>query len=90
MTLGQSAPLFRQRVLSKFYPSAEGISPVFATVTSQIGIHKDALGENILLTLVAPNGASLIYEIAPALAEELAQRIPVHLAEMRSAKPKAQ
>ncbi len=90
MTLAQSAPLFRERVLSRIYPLGGGVSPVFATVTAQARVAPDALGEAILLTLIAPNGAGVTFEIAPSLARELAERIPVHLAEMDGPKPKVQ
>ncbi len=90
MTLAQSAPLFRERVLSRLYPPGGGASPVFATVAEQVRVAPDALGEAILLTLIAPNGAGVTFEIPAPLAQELAERIPVRLAEMAGAKPKVQ
>jgi hypothetical protein len=90
MTIAQSAELFRSRRLSRSVPQGAGYSPVFATPAAQIGIHKDALLENILLTLVAPNGASVTYELSPYLANQLSTSIPNHLLEILSTKPKAQ
>jgi hypothetical protein len=90
MTLAQSAELFRARILSRSGPQGGEFSPVFATPAVQIGIHNDALLENILLTLIAPNGSSVTYELSPHLANELATPIPDHLLEILSAKTRAQ
>src|ERR1700693_40347 len=89
MTFAQSAPLFQERILSRIHPSGGDFSAVFVTPVAQIGLHDDALRENILLTLVAPNGARLVYQLDPSLAQELAVRIPIRLEEMRSRKPTA-
>ncbi len=90
MTLGQSGPLFRQRVQARFYPPGVDYTPVFMTPVVQCGLHLDALNENILLTLISPNGEELKFEIRPTIAEALAQKLPSYLADLKATKPKAQ
>jgi formiminotetrahydrofolate cyclodeaminase len=89
LALAQSAPKFRQRILSKLHPG-DGTDAVFATPVAQIGLHRDALGENILLNLIAHNDQGVVFELPLHLAEETAQRILAHVVGMRAAKPTAQ
>jgi hypothetical protein len=87
LSLAQSAPLFRGRILSKRNPEGGTLSAVYATPVVQIGLAPDALGENILLTLIAPSDAEVTFELPPHIVGHLVQRLPAHLARALAAKP---
>jgi hypothetical protein len=87
LTLAQSAPAFRDRILSKRTPAGGKYSAVYATPVVQIGLAPDALGENILLTLVAPSGAQVTFGLPPHIVGHLVEHLPVHLAKASVATP---
>jgi hypothetical protein len=87
LTLAQSAPVFRDRILSKRNPAGGEYSAVYATPVVQIGLAPDALRENVLLTLVAPSGAQVTFELPPHIVDHLVERLPVHLAKVSGATP---
>jgi hypothetical protein len=78
LTLGQSAPGFRQRILAKHSRESGGQTAVYATKVVQIGLAPDTLSEDVLLTLVAPNGGQTTFAVSPHIARHLAERLPVH------------
>jgi hypothetical protein len=86
LTLGQSSPNFRQKILAKRTPASGGVTPVFATNVVQIGLAPDTLGEDILLTLVAPNGSQTTFALPPHIAQHLSERLPTHLASLSESK----
>ena len=88
--LSQSAPVFRERILARYKPSAGGTDVVLATPVVQIGLNEDSLGEEILLTLVAPNSARLTYALPMHIAEHLAERLPIRVADLRKKNPTKQ
>jgi hypothetical protein len=90
LRLAQSVPLFRDQALAKFHPTGGGASAVFVTPVGQIELNQDLLGENILLTMIAPDGASQTFALPSQVAEQLGQRLPVRLAEMLKSQPKKQ
>jgi hypothetical protein len=90
MSLAQSAPTFAQKALSKHtLPDESGMSPVIVTEVVRVGLHGDALGENILLTLFAPSGANQTYALSDDIVDALGNRLPAYLVEMRQRKPRA-
>lgn len=62
------------------------MSAVFVTDVTRVGLAHDALGESILLTMIAGNGAQMMYSLSDEIAQTLAERLPVKLAEMRNLK----
>jgi hypothetical protein len=84
LTLAQSAPLFQARVLAKRSRKAAGVSAVWSTPVEEALLNTDLLNEKILLTLVAPNKAQVVYELTPHLANNLVQRLPERILEILS------
>jgi hypothetical protein len=85
LSLAQSAQLLRDRILSKLTPEGGAVSAAYSTPVAQIGLAPDVLGENILLTMVAPSGAQVTFSLPPHIAQILAERVPVHLAKAKAA-----
>ena len=90
LTLSQSAPVFRERILSRYKPSVAGTDVVLATAVAQIGLNEDSLAQDILLTFVAKNGARLTYALPMHIAEHLSERLPLRVAEMKKKNPTKQ
>jgi hypothetical protein len=86
LTLGQSSPNLRQRILAKRTPQSGVVSPVFATNVVQVGLAPDTLSEDILLTLVAPDGSQVTFALPPHIARHLSERLPHHASLVESAK----
>ena len=80
LTLIQSVPSYSSRILSKRSPSGADYSAVFVTEVARIGLHEDALGESILLSLYAPSGANQTYALSKDIAVALSDRLPIRLA----------
>jgi hypothetical protein len=90
LVLAQSAPLFRERVLLRRKPKAEGVEPVLVTQVVRVGLNEDMLRENILLTMIDNAGASMTFALPPEIVTLLAQRLPARLAEMLKSQPRKQ
>ena len=86
LTLGQSAPGFRQSILAKHNRESAGQSAVYATKVVQIGLAPDTLSEDVLLTLIAPNGGQTTFAIPPQIARHMAERLPVHVSMIENEK----
>jgi hypothetical protein len=85
LTLCQSAPLFRDKIVLRRSPEAADVSAVVVTPVSHIGLEPDSLKESVLLTLqsstrgrltfaIAPYGVQLLLEHLPKCLEELAKK----------------
>jgi hypothetical protein len=90
LTLVQSAPSLRQEILSRYTPKGANHAAVAVTEAVQIELAPDSLGEKILLTPIAPSGSRITFAIPTEIAAALAERLSVHLAQMRNAKPTKQ
>jgi hypothetical protein len=90
MTLGQSAQLFQARILAKRSRKEAGVEAVFSTPVQEAILNTDLLNEKILLTLVAPNNARVVYELTPHLANNLVQRLPARILEILAQQPSKQ
>ncbi len=86
MTLAQSAPLVQARILAKRSRTEAGVEAVYSTPVEETILNTDLLNERILLTMVAPNGARVVYEMTAYLANQLVQRLPDRILELLSAK----
>ena len=87
LRLAQSAPLFRERILAKHNPTGAGAVAIYATPVVQVGLAPSSLGENVILTMVAPSGAQVSFDLPPNIVEILMNRLPAHLALAVAAKP---
>jgi hypothetical protein len=90
LTLAQSAIHLQQVVLSQHDPKGGDFAATAATEVAQIALNQEALGESILLTLIAPGGSRATFAIPRHIAKHLSDRLPVHLAQMDAAKPSRQ
>jgi len=79
LTLSQSSARLRQSILAKRTPASGGVTPVFATNVVQVVVAPDTLGEDILLSLVAPDGSQTVFALPPHIARLLVERLPAHL-----------
>lgn len=87
LSLAQSAPVFRERILAKRNPAGGSVAATYATPVVQVGLAPSSLGENVILTMVAPSGAQVSFEIPPNVVEILVNRLPAHLALALAANP---
>jgi hypothetical protein len=86
MTLIQSTPAFRERIVLRHNPEGDSVSAVLVTRVSQIGIQPDSLGVDVLLTLVSSTGARLTFALSPQIARILIDRLPGVVEEIDSSK----
>jgi hypothetical protein len=82
ITLAASAIHLQQAILARHAPEGADIAPVGATDVAQFALNHEVLGENILLTLIAPAGSRATFAIPRTIAQLLVDRLPVHLAQM--------
>lgn len=90
LTLAQSASFLRDRVLSRYNPTGEGVVPVIATPVADATLGMDALGENLLLALEMPSGERVVFSVPRHKAAQLAASIPWHLAREAEGPPTRQ
>jgi hypothetical protein len=84
LTLAQSGPLLRQRILER-QPQGDGaISAVAATPVAETKAFLDALGETILLHLISPGGSHVVFELSPERSTELARSLVSRVSEVNS------
>jgi hypothetical protein len=86
ITLSQSAPTYLGRILLRRNPSAAGIGAVAVTHVARAEVNQDAIGENILLALVGPNGGRLTYRLSVQTAELLVDALRPELADLKAKK----
>ena len=84
MTLAQSAPLFQARILAKHSRAEAGVEAVHSTPVEEVILNTDLLKEQILLTFVMPNSATIVFALSPWLANNLVQRLPDRILEILS------
>jgi imidazole glycerol phosphate synthase subunit HisF len=85
LTLAQSALRLRDHILAK--RSRSGVVAEAMTPVSQIEMQVDLHGSEIFLTMIDRHGARVGFSLPPAVAQPLAERLPVRLAEILRARP---
>ena len=90
MTLSQSAPAFRERIVLRRSPEGGNVSAVVVTPISQIGVQPDSLGTSVLLTLQSTTQGRMVYALSPQIARLILEHLPASLAEIESAQPTRQ
>jgi len=90
LTLAASAIHLQQTILSQYDPKGGDILATVATDVAQIAVNQEALGENILMTLIAPAGSQATFAIPRHIARQLSDRLPIHLAQMEAKQPSRQ
>jgi hypothetical protein len=86
MTLSQSAPAFRDKIVLRRSPESAGVSAVVVTLVSHVGIQPDSLKETVLLTLQSSNRGRLTFGLPPDLVRLILQHLPGSLAEIEDEK----
>lgn len=84
LTLAHSAALFQDRILARHSRKEAAVKAVYTTPVTEVVLNTDLLKERILLTLVAPNGAQVVHELTPYLANYLVQCLPGLILEILS------
>ena len=75
VTISQSANVIRERAISKLLPSGSRATAIASTPVEGVGLNYEALGEDILLTLVAVNGGHQTFSLSPQKAGDLADKL---------------
>jgi hypothetical protein len=88
LVLAQSAPNFRERILSQRHPSPGKIDAVVATPVIQIALNTDALDQDILLSMYGVNWAAQTFAIPAHIAEHLVERLPDWIAKLKTDRTK--
>ena len=87
LNLAQSAQQLRTAALRAFQPAGWGHGAVLATVGVSVQLNDTSLGEALLLTLGAPNGAETTYSLRPEVALHLSERLAARAAQLPTQKP---
>lgn len=87
--LTRSALAIREKKLAERQPASGDVEAVLATPVETVALHRDMLGENILLALTGPDGNRFAFALPAALAANLAERLS-HLLEERVPSPPPQ
>jgi hypothetical protein len=88
LVLAQSAPLFRERILSQRHPAPGSVDAVVATPVIQIALNTDALDQDLLLTLYGSNWAGQTFAVPAHIAQLLVERLPDWIAKLKVSKTK--
>jgi hypothetical protein len=83
LTLAQSSSALRGDILLRRNPATAGIDAVLVTPVARIGLSEDAIGQNLLLTLAAPNGGRLTFQLSVPIAELLMLTLGAELADLK-------
>jgi hypothetical protein len=86
LTLIQSAPAFRDRIVLRRSPEGADVSAVVVTPVSHIGVQPDSLGESVLITFQSTTRGRLTFALDPRGVQILLEHLPAALAEIVSAK----
>lgn len=87
LALTRSAIALREASLAERQPAHGDVEAILATPVEKIAVHREMLGDNLLLSLVSPDGNRLAFALPSALAAELAERLAGALAEQAAALP---
>lgn len=87
LALARSALALREKSLAERQPANGDVEAILATPVEKITVHREMLGDNLLLSLVSPDGNRLAFALPSALAAELAERLAGALAEQAAALP---
>jgi hypothetical protein len=85
LSLAQSLPALRDRVLARHSPIGDSVSAVAMTPVTQIALNTDVHKTEIHLTMYDRHGARLGFALGSEVARPLAERLPVRLAEIATA-----
>jgi hypothetical protein len=86
MTLCQSAPLYRDKIVLRRSPEGADISAVVVTPVSHLGIQPDSLKESVLLTLQSSTRGRLTFGLPPDIVRLMLEHLPKSLEEVEGAK----
>jgi hypothetical protein len=90
MTLVQSAPVFRDKIVSRRSPGGNDVSAVVVTPVTHVGIQPDSLKELVLLTLQSSTRGRLTFGLPPNISRLIVEHLPGILREIEEDKPTKQ
>lgn len=85
LELTRSALALREKGLAERQPASGEVEAVLATPVESIALHREMLGDNLLLTLVSPDGNRLAFALPSAVAGDLVERLSAVLATQTAA-----
>ena len=85
LSLAQSLPSLRDRVLARHSPKGDSVSAVAMTPVTRIVLNTDVHKTEIHLTMADRHGARLGFALDADVAQLLAERLPVRVAEIVAA-----
>ncbi|HEY8064854.1 MAG TPA: hypothetical protein VIF40_08990 [Methylosinus sp.] len=80
LDLTRSALKLRERDLAERQSASGEVEAVLATPVETVSLHREMLGDNLLLTFVSPDGNRLAFALPSALAADLVERLSSVLA----------
>lgn len=90
LALTRSALARREKNLAARQPASGDVEAILATPVESVALHREINGDNLLLTLVSPDGNRLAFAFTAALAAELAERLSGALEAQAAALPPPQ
>ncbi len=88
--LQETIASWTDRTTSEAQAKSGQVQAIVFQPVAEFGLSREALGEHLLLTLVAPSGGRRTFGLPPQIAADLSEHIPEYLDEMRAAKPTQQ
>lgn len=88
LTLCQSAPAYRDRIVKRHSPEAGDVSAVVVTPVSHIGVQPDSLKTSVLLTLQSETKGRLTFSLEPRGVQLLLEHLPRCLNEISQSETK--
>jgi len=85
LDLTRSALALREKGLAERQAASGEVEAVLATPVENVALHREMLGDNLLLTLVSPEGNRLAFALPSALAADLVERLTGVLATQAAA-----
>jgi hypothetical protein len=75
VSIMKSALAARNKGLSQRQPASGEVEAVLAAPVAEVAVHREILGDNVLLTMIATDGTRLAFALPSALAADVAERI---------------
>ena len=88
--LSEKISLSLERISSQAVMEGGAVHDIVSLPVTEVGLAHEALGENLLLTLVTPTGHRRIFALPQSAVALLIENMPLYLSEMRAANPTKQ
>ena len=88
--LQETITSWRDRMVSGAKTQSGSVEAIVFQPVAQFELTHEAIGEHLLLTLVAPSGNRRTFGLVPPMAADLAEHIPAYLDQMSADEPRRQ